>query len=135
MQNSEKQIEELSVDEYFFLTENLEIISPGSVESGMKYLLFNKKRRLYETVRRAVAEELTERERAVALGFWNEGLAAGEIARLNRISRSSVYRIVEKARAKLEDSLKYVVMYEKSLKLCSAAELIEFVTEDKRLEN
>lgn len=135
MQNSEKQIEELSVDEYFFLTENLEIISPGSVESGMKYLLFNKKRRLYETVRRAVAEELTERERAVALGFWNEGLAAGEIARLNRISRSSVYRILEKARAKLEDSLKYVVMYEKSLKLCSAAELIEFVTEDKRLEN
>ena len=128
MQNSEKQIEELSVDEYFFLTENLEIISPGSVESGMKYLLFNKKRRLYETVRRAVAEELTERERAVALGFWNEGLAAGEIARLNRISRSSVYRILEKARAKLEDSLKYVVMYEKSLKLCSAAELIEFVT-------
>lgn len=135
MQNSEKQIEELSVDEYFFLTENLEIISPGSVESGMKYLLFNKKRRLYETVRRAVAEELTERERAVALGFWNEGLAAGEIARLNRISRSSVYRILEKARAKLEDSLKYVVMYEKSLKFCSAAELIEFVTEDKRLEN
>lgn len=135
MQNSEKQIEELSVDEYFFLTENLEIISPGSVESGMKYLLFNKKRRLYETVRQAVAEELTERERAVALGFWNEGLAAGEIARLNRISRSSVYRILEKARAKLEDSLKYVVMYEKSLKLCSAAELIEFVTEDKRLEN
>ena len=121
------KISELSTDEYFFLTENLEAIDPHSVRKGVRYLVFNKRRRLLEIVKEVMQNELSDLERRIALDFWDKKISADDIAMRNGIGRSTVYRNIANIRKKLEKSLKYVLLYDSSSLPTSADELLEFV--------
>lgn len=123
----DEKISELSTGEYFFLTENLESVDPKSVRQAVKYLVFNKRRRLLEIVKEVMKNELSDLERRIALDFWDKNISADDIARENGIGRSSVYRNLGNIRKKLEKSLKYVLLYEQSFLPDSAEELLEFV--------
>lgn len=126
----DEKISELRSDEYFFLTENLESIDPQSVRSAIKYLVFNKRRRLLEIVNEVMQNELSDLERHIALDFWDKKISADDIAKKNGIGRSTVYRNIGNIRKKLEKSLKYVLLYDMSSLPTSADELLEFVKGD-----
>lgn len=128
------KISELSSEEYFYLTENLECADKKDVEKGVKYLVYNKKRKLLKIVRAAIENELEENEKSIALDYWNGRLSAREIAEKHSIARSTVYRNIDGAKKKLERSLKYVLMYDKASLPGSADELLEFVKKEKTFE-
>ncbi|MCH5191774.1 MAG: sigma-70 family RNA polymerase sigma factor [Oscillospiraceae bacterium] len=123
----DEKISTLGTDEYFFLTENLESIDPQSVRKAVRYIVFNKRRRLLEIVKEVMNNELSELERHIALDFWDKKISADDIAKMNGIGRSSVYRNIGNIRKKLEKSLKYVLLYDLSSLPTSADELLEFV--------
>lgn len=64
---------------------------------------------------RAIECELTETERKVVEDKWYNSLSLSEIARKGGISPSAVKRTSERALAKLENALKYVVFYQKDI--------------------
>ena len=123
----DENIRELSVDEYFYLTENLEVVNSDTVKGGISYLLINKKKRLFTAVRAAMENELSETERSIALDFWTRDVKAEDIAEKNNISRSSVYRILNNAEKKLKRSLQYVLIYESEAGGLSAQSLNDFI--------
>lgn len=134
MPEYEEAIRELAVEEYFYLSENLEPLNSATVSKGAKYLVYNKKKRLFGIVKKVMEEELTDIERSIALDYWCSGVAAAAIAKKNRIARSTVYRTIESARKKLHTSLKYVMMYEENLLPETVGELLEYVRNGKVTE-
>ena len=105
------KIREISKDEYFYLTENLEIVDKNSICNGVRYLVYNKKKRLLNVVNKVMQNELTAKERNIALDYWQNKMPIGDISEKYCISRSSFYRIIDTVRKKLETSLKYVLFY------------------------
>lgn len=131
---TDRRICELSSDEYFYLTENLEYTDKNTVRDGARYLVFNKRRKLLEIVKRAVENELSETERAIAIDYWDKGLSACKIAEKYRMARSSVYRNLSNAENKLRRSLKYVLLYDKDALPQSSDELLNFVKKGDSFE-
>lgn len=123
----DKKIANLSVDEYFFLTENLEITNSKVFSKGVKYLVFNRRKNLCDIVEKIMKNELTDFERSIASDCWCEELAIGEIAEKYGTSRSTVYRTLSSAKAKIEYALKYVLLYEENLIPNSTEELLLYV--------
>lgn len=134
MPEYEETIRELAVEEYFYLSENLEPLNSATVKKGAEYLVYNKKKKLFGIVKKVMEEELTDNERSMAFDYWNNGISAAAIAKKNRIARSTVYRTIESARKKLHTSLKYVMMYEENLLPDTAGELLEYVRNGKVTE-
>ena len=97
------KIREMSKEEYFYLTENLEIVDKDTICNGVQYILYNKKKRLLDVVHKVLQNELTENERRLATDYWS-----GE---------------------KLEASLKYVLIYDSDALPQSANELMSFIKE------
>ncbi len=108
--NNEKIIE-LSTDDYLFLTEDLETMDKASLDKGIKYLVYNKKQRMIDTVRSVMNNELTEIERNIAEDYWCNNILVGEIAEKYKLSRSGLYRTVDVIKEKMNMYLKYVVIY------------------------
>lgn len=123
----DKKIANLSVDEYFFLTENLEITNSETFSEGVKYLIFNRRKNLCDIVEKIMKNELTDFERNIASDCWCKELAIGEIAEKYGTSRSTVYRVLSSAKGKIEYALKYVLLYEENLIPNSTEELLLFV--------
>lgn len=123
----DKKIANLSVDEYFFLTENLEIANSEVFSKGVKYLVFNRRKNLCDIVEKIMKNELTDFERSISSDCWCEELAIGEIAKKYGTSRSTVYRTLSSAKAKIEYALKYVLLYEENLIPNSTEELLLYV--------
>ncbi len=99
------------MDDYFFLTENLEPMNNVSVDKGIKYLVYKKKQRMIDTVRSVMNNELTESERNIAEDYWCNNLLVEEIAEKYNLSRSGLYRTVDVIKEKMNIYLKYVVFY------------------------
>ncbi len=131
MPEYEETIRELAVEEYFYLSENLEPLNSATVRKGAEYLVYNKKKKLFGIVKKAMEEELTDVERSIALDYWCSGISASAIAKKNQVARSTVYRTIESARRKLHASLKYVLMYEENLLPETANGLLEYVRNGK----
>lgn len=121
------QISELSTDEYFYLTENLEHTDKNSVAKAACFLVFNKKRKLIEIVKTVLENELSEYERDLALSYWADGESATKLAEKYKMGRSTVYRNLDNAKKKLKTSLKYVLIYDKNSLPQSAEELLQFI--------
>ncbi len=119
----------MSRDEYFYLTENLEIIDKDSIRDGVSFLVYNKRKRLLDIVQKVIQNELTEEERKLAIDYWNNGYSLGEISRKNNVNRSMVYRQIAHVKDKIEASLKYVLIYDASNLPQSANELMDFIKE------
>lgn len=123
----DQKIKELSVEEYFYLTENLENTDSRNVENGVKYLVYNKRKKLIDIVRKVMECELTDFERALALDHWSNGMTLREIAEKYRVNCSSVYRNLHSIKEKLETYLKYVLLYDKTSLPETAEELLKYV--------
>lgn len=123
------KIREMSKDEYFYLTENLELVDEKSVQRGVGFLVYNKKRRLLNVVKQVMQNELTEGERRLALDYWSGEYSLGEISQRNNITRSAIYRRINCIKEKLETSLKYVLIYDNDVLPQSTAELMNFIKE------
>lgn len=125
--SNENRIKCLGVNEYFFLTENLEFTDESEIQSAMGFIIINKKKNLQKTVRSVIENELDETEKAVIELFYYDGLNTLEISKKCKLARSSVYRNLKSGLAKIENTLKYVLEYDGFSKEMSAAELIKYV--------
>ncbi len=123
------KIREMSQDEYFYLTENLELVDKNSVQRGVSFLVYNKKKRLLNVIRQVMQNELTKEERQLALDYWSDKYSLGEISKRNNISRSAIYRRIDCIKEKLKTSLKYVLIYDSDALPQSTAELMNFIKE------
>ncbi len=123
------KIREMSKEEYFYLTENLDIVDKNSICNGVRYLVYNKKKRLLDVVNKVMQNELTEAERKLAKDYWSGEFSLGEISKRNNITRSSIYRHIDSIKEKLETSLKYVLIYDADALPKSTNELMSFIKE------
>lgn len=110
------QVECISTEEYFYLTENFEVVDKNSADKFVKYLVYNKRRKLIDTVKMVMQDELTTKERNIAVDYWQDKMSIGDISEKYCISRSSLYRTIDVIKKKLEMSLKYVLFYNEILK-------------------
>ena len=123
------KIREMSKEEYFFLTENLEFVDKNSICNGVRYLVYNKKKRLLDVVQKVMQNELTEDERNLAIDYWSGEYSLGEISKRNNITRSAIYRHIDSIKGKIETSLKYVLIYDANALPQSTNELMNFIKE------
>ncbi len=128
----DKQISELSVDEYFYLTENLEVLDRESTKKGVEYVLYSRRQRIVDIVRTAIQNELLPLERQIVLEHLGEGVSAVALQKKYGISHSAFYRALNSAKKKLVTTLKYVLIYDGERVPVTAQGLIEYV---KRAEN
>lgn len=119
----------MSKEEYFYLTENLEIVDKNSISSGVRYLVYNKKKRLLDVVNKVMQNELTDLERKLATDYWSGEYSSGEISQKYNMSRSAVYRTIANIKDKLQTSLKYVLLYDADALPKSTNELMSFIKE------
>ncbi len=118
------QIDCITTEEYFYLTENFEVADARSAKKLVRYLVYDKRKKLIDTVRFVMNEELTTRERNIALDYWQKKLSIGDIVEKYSISRSTFYRTIDVIKKKLEMSLKYVLFYNDVLKPPSKEEFL-----------
>lgn len=123
----DKRIRELSVNEYFYLTENLDCTDKMKIDRGVKYIIYNKRQKLIEVVRNVMQNELSDFERSLATDYWCHEISAEELATKHQTSRSNIHRYLVSARKKLEKHLKYVLLYDKISLPQSTKELFEYV--------
>jgi predicted DNA-binding protein YlxM (UPF0122 family) len=83
----------------------------ATTDKGIKYLVYNKKQRMIETVRSVMNNELTEMERNIAEDYWYNNILVDEIALKYKLSRSGLYRTVDVIKQKMNMYLKYVILY------------------------
>lgn len=110
------QVDCISTEQYFYLTENFEVADKKSAEKLVRYLVYDKRRKLMDTVRRVMKDELTTKERHIAVDYWQKKMLVGDICEKYCVSRSSFYRTIDTIKKKLETSLKYVLFYNEILK-------------------
>lgn len=127
--SNESKIKYLGINEYFFLTENLEFADESEIQSAMGYIIINKKRSLEKTVRSVIENELDETEKAVIKLFYYDGFDTLSISKMCNIARSSVYRNLKSGLNKIEKSIKYVLEYDGFSSNMSSEELIKYVKE------
>lgn len=128
--NFTNRITEISVDEYAFLTENFEFKNKNDVETGVRYILFNRRRNMIDIVKKIFDNELTLTEKKVALEFWRDNLSVDELAERYGISRATVYRNLNNAKKKLEKYIDYVLIYADAVKEYSVSDFLKFVQGD-----
>ena len=124
---NEDKIKYLGVNEYFFLTENLEFTDESEVQGAVRFIVVNKRKNLERIVKSIIENELDETEKNVIRLFYYDGFNALAISKICNISRSSVYRNLNSGLRKIENTLKYVLEYEGFSEDLSAGELVKFV--------
>lgn len=123
------KIREMTTEEYFYLTENLELVDEASIRNGIGYLVYNKKKRLLNVVKKVMQNELTDKERKLATDYWSGDFTIGEISQRNNLARSAVYRHIDTIKYKLTTYLKYVLIYDAEALPQSTSDLLSFVKE------
>lgn len=123
----DEKIKALSVDEYFYLTENLEVADKESIEKGVSFILYSRQQKIVDIVRQVLANELTDFERKIVKEHLSDGVSAAEFQEKYRIPRSTFYRYRNSAKQKLIVSLKYVWIYDNISAPKSVEGLLEYV--------
>lgn len=119
-----EQIQEISTEDYIFLTENFRLADENITRECVGYLLYNKRKRLIDTVRQVINNELTTQERGVAIDYWSGNLSIRDLANKYNIPRTNICRLLEKIKVKLDKSLKYVLFYNDAIKPPSTEEFL-----------
>lgn len=125
--SNENRIKYLGINEYFFLTENLEFTDKAEVQSAMGFIIINKKKSLEKTVRSVIENELDDTEKTVIKLFYYNGFNTLAISEMCSLSRSSVYRNLNSGLKKIENAIKYVLEYDGFYSKMSAEELVKYV--------
>ncbi len=123
----DQKIKSLTVDEYFFLTENLELADKNMVSSGVGYILRSRQHQIAQVVRTAIQNELLPIERHIVLEHLGDGVPALTLQEKYGISHSAFYRALNSAKKKLNTSLKYVLLYDNEGFSGNAEELFNYV--------
>ena len=126
MQKNNVSIAEFSTEEYDYFTEFVDFNS-GSATIGTRFLIYNRQRKFATIVKMVMKNELTDFERNVVTEYWCDEKSAEKIIEKYGISRSAFYRIIENVRKKIENSLKYVMLYDEVLIPKSTEEILEYV--------
>lgn len=121
------KITELSVEEYFFLTENFETAGINEINKGVSYIVNKRKRNIVDTVGKVLQNELNDFERAIALDYWGKEMTVEEMLRKHKISKSAFYRTIDGIKEKVEIFMRYVLVYENISKKLSAVQLLEYI--------
>ncbi len=100
-----EQIQKISTEEYFFLTENFRFVDSTSIRECVGYLLYNKRQKLVDTVKEVMKNELTSQEYQLAVDYWCNNLTIDEITLKHHISRSAFYRLTKAIKDTLDASL------------------------------
>ncbi len=127
----DQRIKSLTVDEYFFLTENLEIANKDMASSGVGYILQSRQHQLEHIVKKAIQNELLPIERHIVLEHLGEGVSAVTLQEKYGISHSAFYRALNSAKKKLSTSLKYVLLYNDEGFSGDAEELFKYVKQSQ----
>ena len=130
-----EQIYRISTEEYFYLTENFAFVDAGKLEETVKYLMYNRRKKLIDIVRLVLENELNEIERNMAVDYWYKKMSIGDIAKKYHISRSTFYRGLDVIKEKLNTSLKYVLLYDESITPPSVEEIKMNVFMGEQIEN
>ncbi len=117
----------ISTEDYYYLTENFEFVDAGTRANQVKFLVYNKDKKIMDTMQKVMENELTEKERDLAIDYWSNNLSIGEISKKHNISRSSFYRTIGEIKKKIDVSLKYVLFYNDIIKPPSIAEFLSQV--------
>lgn len=125
--SNENRIKNLGINEYFFLTENLEFADESEIQSAVGFIITNKKKNLQRTVRSVIENELDETEKTVIRLFYYSGLDTLSISKKCSLARSTVYRNLKSGLKKIENPLRYVLEYDGYFSDMSADELVKCV--------
>lgn len=121
----------ISTEDYYYLTENFEFVDARTRADQVCYLVYSKDRKIIDTFRKVMENELTERERNMAMDYWSNNLAVNNISKKYNISRSAFYREIKEIKQKIDTYLKYVLFYNDIIKPPSVAEFIMQVQSNK----
>ncbi len=124
MLHTKQELHCISTEEYYYLTENFEFVDAGTRANQVKYLVYNKDKKIMDTVKKVMENELTEKERDLAVDYWSNNLSIGDISKKHNISRSSFYRAIGEIKRKIDVSLKYVLFYNDIIKPPSVSDFI-----------
>ena len=124
MARTHQKLHSISTEDYYYLTENFEFVDARTRANQVSYLVYNKDRKIADTVRKVLENELTETERNIATDYWSNNLSAEEISKRYSISRSTFYREIKKIKNKIDCYLKYVLFYNDIIKPPSVAEFL-----------
>ena len=122
--SNNQQLYGISTEEYYYLTENFEFVDVGTRATQVRYLVYDKNKKIMETMQKVMEDELTEKERQLAVDYWSNNLPISEISKKHNISRSSFYRMIGEIKKKIDASLKYVLFYNDIIKPPSTAEFL-----------
>ncbi len=122
---NEQELQCLSTEEYFYLTENFEFVDAQTRAEQVKYLVYNKDKKIMDTFKKVMENELTEKERDLAVDYWSNNMSIGDISKKHNISRSSFYRRINEIKNKIDRSLKYVLFYNDIIKPPSTTEFLK----------
>lgn len=117
----------ISTEEYYYLTENFEFVDAQTRADQVSYLVYSKDKKIMDTVKQVLENELTEKERGVAVDYWSNNLSIGDISKKHNISRSSLYRLINEIKKKLDLYLKYVLFYNEITKPPAVTDFIRQV--------
>lgn len=90
------------------------------------YLLRQRKSDLNKLIKRVIENELDEKDQTLVKLSWYEGMSKDQIAQMLGVSRSSVFRRLEKITEVIYEKLKYAVEYRYGSKeFCTAPVLVK----------
>ncbi len=121
---TDQELQCISTEDYFYLTENFEFVDAVTRADQVKYLVYAKDKKIVDTVKQIMENELTEFERELAVDYWSNNLSIEDISRKHNISRSKFYRIINEIKKKIDVSMKYVLFYNDIIKPPSTAEFL-----------
>ncbi len=131
----EQELQSISTEEYYYLTENFEFVDATTRANQVKYLVYNKDKKIIDTVKQVMANELTEKEREMAIDYWSNNLSIGDISKKYNISRSALYREINAIKKKIDVSLKYVLFYNDIIKPPPISEFIKNFSMGEQIGN
>lgn len=122
-----EQLYGISTEEYFYLTENFSFVDAETRANQVRYLVYDKDKKIMDTLQKVMETELTGKERQLAVDYWSNNLPISEITKKYNVSRSSFYRMIGEIKEKIDASLKYVLFYNDIIKPPSMAEFLSQV--------
>lgn len=119
---------EISLDEYIYLTENLEVVPRGNNKTAADFILLRKNSVVKRLVNLVMQEELSPEERKYIKAYHLDNVNKSELARRNGVTRKYVDRVILCAEKKLYAFLKYPVLLRFSL-ICPPENIFEELKE------
>ena len=125
-----QQLYGISTEEYFYLTENFAFVDAETRANQVRFLVYDKNKKIMDTVKEVMKNELTEKEYGIAVDYWSNNLSINDISKKHNISRSSFYRLIKEIKEKIDTSLKYVLYYNEIIKPPSIAEFLSQINSE-----